>query len=1802
MNLEVQKIHFYTLRKGGFFVFFSLGLFLFLSLQVFAKNASAWTANDCMNSAINVHGANIVSVNQETFQERCDTSTGSSGTYGMIFIDSFYIPEQSSPTPFSMSLKRTTISSKTYVDTANAYVCTDASGITMSSNMEGYTSGSKGVFSAASGYGTITINPSNISWTNVGGLQKYRFTYKSCLNASSCSSSCHDFPMIIYIYKVSNISASSWKSDSTGIAWDSSKNKYKVTAADGKISVTFSHSASRSDGWSYDGITSGQLLTCIAESKNGTCTPDSNSHTSNKITKTIASNSEETICSRLRYPKVVGLAGYSKSLSYAYTTAACVTVYREEPTYYGSFSGSLTYALPPTNVTSLGGTSYLGTYNGGPYEVTVTKSLTRTDTESHISNPSAYGITQNCTWNGSSWGCYDYCPWSNCATISSTTLGTSANNKTVTNTHTVSITPSNGSSQTLCQRLNYVSAISLQGTTQTNTAWAQTTPTCFTVYQPARASFYGYVEIPWNTNNHVVATNKVNMLGNGINEDFTIKTKYTIKRSNNTPTLAASKYTTSTSSQPESAGTLTDNIKYGETKELTANNERSVTQKLGTKGTYCFYMTYESAVDYYANTNRLGDRVSLNKINRCANLYNPMIATFTASIDVGSSNLAGSASSGFRGNGYDTSYTLTAYHQITHNNSVPTTAASRYDFSHGSTVSYPTSAKYSTSALSANEKTTIPQTVSISVPNGQTRTKCFALAFDQRVGYIDGSILTSPFDTREFTGKAEKCVSVYNPNKWDATFSASIAVRNGAKLGDHESISNRKTGDGLRSRYYLTPTYTIKRTNNIPKWAVSSRYAYSDTGYPTTPTSETRALSYNETESTTSSAKEIIVPIDSVVYQCFYIAYDTPVIYIDNTLDKRVYNGKTRECYSIMNSHQEYIAHFTGSTTGVLNPHEKLNRTNNNLEGTIDNTRRITGTGTDSDGTFVDDYPADSNYTASFTHTLSRTDEDKSSDMADTYYVKNAKVNWRLQYCVDAGCTADYYITYRSSEDSDTSLTTSGEAYLSAGQTVTFHTNPRWTLDASNKGKYIYTCHRLQYNSATSYATSTNASNYDSYVDRIWSYNTTYYTTPVCITLKNPRWENDIVDTRYKNHYIDVSGETGNMTITGANRLSGNNYETIKLTSTMFFDHSLRRYDNNEFRANNFDETDSGVVFYQRSIYNDPAYDVTARMWGNERLPGTRDSSKLLYPFYQTDFQINGYPVTLNARNKNDGDSWSSTPSDGRTFTTFNASSRDEYVLPAGITKNVSHSTYNSRAAWRVRYKNIYRQEVYTGAWSSKSGTQFYDRTEKLDLTPQTTTPVARDSVDPTVYTITRPYNYEITNVEPSTPADPIAFEGNTFRMDYNISVEQENTFHEYITDPDHTGNERYVYVITYILDTDTTGEDASSVTGEEITGNPCAYFNSVAKPGTCEIASTMNPESISNTGHPDKPKQGNHAGDPDPTSNVPFRNVYDKTDYSLSYSTGTITVPKIAVGNKFCVAIAIRNYTSASNSGYYVSSSSCRNVSKQPSFQVWGGSVLSAGGIKTSRIKTDNRLYGSWADFVAIANGNLKNLTSGAYTISGALGTSSLCDLSPITISNNRCYDETKEDALGNASVYNRSDFIAKLLEYVPPTADSLSAIPSNEIDSGPHIIISDETINITRDIIINSSEERTSSEDVPQIIIIGKDINIEDTVTRIDALLVAKGEGNTGGTINTCTTSDGDNIPLSNTTCTEQLTVNGAMVGGKILMRRTYGADPAEDTTEEAAEVVNYNPSIILWGYDNSRVTGLPTVVYQKKLPPRF
>ncbi len=265
---------------------------------------------------------------------------------------------------------------------------------------------------------------------------------------------------------------------------------------------------------------------------------------------------------------------------------------------------------------------------------------------------------------------------------------------------------------------------------------------------------------------------------------------------------------------------------------------------------------------------------------------------------------------------------------------------------------------------------------------------------------------------------------------------------------------------------------------------------------------------------------------------------------------------------------------------------------------------------------------------------------------------------------------------------------------------------------------------------------------------------------------------------------------------------------------------------------------------------------------------------------------------------------------------------------------------------------------------------------------------------------------------------------------------------------------------------------------------------------------------------------------------------------------------------------------------------------------------------------------YGSWAEYGIFAP-SIVDLTASGSGLNIPQGATSdkQADWSKLTYGNSGkpcdgksfgCYthgDTTLPDPskrypeASAATLQQNSVSVDDLQGLYKPRANVLT-ISGGTIKKGQWVVINAQNadVHITGDLKYQT-DGIGSISDLPQLIIIAKNITIADNVGEINAWLVAKPTGATGGVINTCTTAGNatNTSNLSITDCLQRLTVNGPVVSDRLILRRTAGSENAEQQGEPA-EIFNLRPDVYLWAYSQAGTkTNLRTTAI-RDLPPRW
>lgn len=349
--------------------------------------------------------------------------------------------------------------------------------------------------------------------------------------------------------------------------------------------------------------------------------------------------------------------------------------------------------------------------------------------------------------------------------------------------------------------------------------------------------------------------------------------------------------------------------------------------------------------------------------------------------------------------------------------------------------------------------------------------------------------------------------------------------------------------------------------------------------------------------------------------------------------------------------------------------------------------------------------------------------------------------------------------------------------------------------------------------------------------------------------------------------------------------------------------------------------------------------------------------------------------------------------------------------------------------------------------------------------------------------------------------------------------------------------------------------------------------------------------------------------------------------------SVANPTLADLPIGSRVCYTLSVRPYNDKTGNNYRHSTPFCVTISKKPKVQILGSDLI-VGKSATSTITTattrksvnnTQRTYGSWGEYAAIASGIITGFGSGGG-YSGGNTSAAYCDASYLTFTNagtSTCAAASstkggyalakqlpdiagrfiyKTQISGGAiNVSNVSSGVYGLDPQAPPTTINVSANSgaAGQIQKGKSVIITapSATINITSNIEYTGAALNRAG-DIPQVVVIADNIVIDETVTRIDAWLIATGSN---GNINTCSRITTPISQLNAGVCKDTLTVNGPVVAKHLYLYRTAGSDQGAGSGNPA-EVFNLRPDAYLWATYYTSSAGRLQTVSTKELPPRF
>lgn len=311
--------------------------------------------------------------------------------------------------------------------------------------------------------------------------------------------------------------------------------------------------------------------------------------------------------------------------------------------------------------------------------------------------------------------------------------------------------------------------------------------------------------------------------------------------------------------------------------------------------------------------------------------------------------------------------------------------------------------------------------------------------------------------------------------------------------------------------------------------------------------------------------------------------------------------------------------------------------------------------------------------------------------------------------------------------------------------------------------------------------------------------------------------------------------------------------------------------------------------------------------------------------------------------------------------------------------------------------------------------------------------------------------------------------------------------------------------------------------------------------------------------------------------------------------------------------------------SGENQSTPVCTLVGKVPLVNILGGDIRagagsSSGDIITKISTTDGKRYGSWAEYGALAAGNIADFESGGVLSSEPLRTGSSI-LNRLTFANNplngrfqlpmtarstpasSTFDKTDSTMPGNWNNTNATSYTTPQSGTHRVRFGTSNQITINGANNISGVVMIDAP---NASVVINSNISYrngpySSIDQIPLVLINAKSIRFGSSVNRIDAGLQASGAISTCGNPASISTYY-ENLRLNN--CNQQLRLNGFVSAGSLYLRRTAGADGNSDNSLAAsAEQVNLRADAILKINEltKSSQTSIRTTSISE-LPPRL
>jgi hypothetical protein len=302
----------------------------------------------------------------------------------------------------------------------------------------------------------------------------------------------------------------------------------------------------------------------------------------------------------------------------------------------------------------------------------------------------------------------------------------------------------------------------------------------------------------------------------------------------------------------------------------------------------------------------------------------------------------------------------------------------------------------------------------------------------------------------------------------------------------------------------------------------------------------------------------------------------------------------------------------------------------------------------------------------------------------------------------------------------------------------------------------------------------------------------------------------------------------------------------------------------------------------------------------------------------------------------------------------------------------------------------------------------------------------------------------------------------------------------------------------------------------------------------------------------------------------------------------------------------------------------SCVMVGKRPRVQVLSNDLRVRQSDVVARVNSydDGKYYGSWIEYGTFVFGRDADIASGAGLRNGSdSDIDGRSEWSKLTFANLDTYgDYTTLGTQSQPDIANHVDLKTEDAPGVPDASEvELASLPgsiyrssgtttirgNNNNISGTKLLHVNGTARINSNITLRDGPY-SSPADMPQVIIVANNIDIADSVSRIDAWLITYevDDGNpvtpNGGIIDTCYNGPAFNQRNLNA-CNQRLEINGATMSSKLALNRT---GPVAFDLSAAAETFRGRLDAYVWAYENQRKSSANTAqtVDIVEAPARF